>query len=89
MLVLSAIAVATAGGVLLYLASPNQKLATRPGPGSRNATLGAALIGTGLALLLTKAGPVTAVFSLLTLMMALMSALPFLAHLRRLRGGRK
>lgn len=71
-----------AAGIFFYLASRNQRLTATPGPPRRNLALGAASSAACLAALLNIVGPASAVFLLLTLLMGVFTALPFLAALR-------
>ncbi|ATJ90611.1 MULTISPECIES: hypothetical protein [Acetobacter] len=74
-----------AGGVLCYLASRNQLLLARA-PNARLCLLvGGALICVALGVLLQARSPATAVFMLLTLLMAVWSLLPLGLALLRYR----
>ncbi len=68
-----------AGTILLYLASPHQRLAARPPRGRALADAGVCALLGALALLLGVAGTATAVFVWLTLAMALWSIVPLAA----------
>ena len=75
------------GTILLYLASPQQRLAARTPRGRTLAGGGTLALLGALLLLLGVAGPATAVFIWLTLAMALWSIVPLAAAwARRPRG---
>lgn len=67
---------AFAGSVLVYLASSQQRLLCRPLPGRAARWAGAALEGAALLLLLQCRSPATAVFMLVTFLMAAWSFTP-------------
>lgn len=76
---LIALTFGVAGATALYLAAPNQRLTARAIPARSSAMLGGGGLATALAILLQVLGPATAVFSLLTLVMTALTALPFIA----------
>lgn len=67
------------GGLLLYLASPNQRATARRLPRKPLAWCGTLLFVAGLAFLLGWAGPATAVFIWMTLAMLVWTITPPLA----------
>lgn len=69
--------------LLFYLASPNQKLLKASWPSRRGWAPGALCAGTALAMLLFVQGAAAAVFGLVTLLMTVLTLIPFLAFLRR------
>lgn len=75
------------GGLILYLASPNQLLWTRALPRRLLALAGAGSTFAGLVLLLRWAGPATAVFIAFTAVMLVWTIVPLAAAW--LRGDRK
>lgn len=74
-----------AGSVLIYLASPNQCALHKALPYRPAASSGALLLVAGQAMLLTWAGPATAVFIGVTVAMTVWSLVPLLAAWLRSR----
>lgn len=76
---------AALAGLCLYLGSPRQRLwaAARPGPAH---ALGCTCLVCSLALAIVQGGPWSGMFSVLTVLMAVLVALPYLDAARRLRG---
>ena len=74
-----------AGSVLLYLASPNQCAIRKALPFRPAVWFGALLLLAGQAMLLTWAGPATAVFIGVTVAMTVWCLVPLLAAWRRSR----
>ena len=62
--------------LLLYLASPHQKIFARDLPRKSLVGAGIVLLGVSLVLLMRRFGNATAVFNLLTLLMLLWTLLP-------------
>ena len=83
----TALAVLCAAAAVLcgYLAAPHQQLLTRSWPGRRSRLLGTLLMFAAFGLWRHELNAATALFALLTLSMALATALPFLAAWWRLR----
>lgn len=76
------------GALLLYLASPNQRLRTREKGRRSTAWAGLVLVLAGIAALLIWAGPATAIFIALTFAMLVWTFVPVAAAWwRRPRGG--
>lgn len=74
---------AVAGALLLYAAAPAQRLTAGPLPRRALALSGITALIAALALLLSLAGPATAVFILFTLAMTIWSIVPLAAAWRR------
>ena len=70
--------VVVVGATLLYLASPNQRLAKARLPGRLLAWTGIAALASVLALVLRWAGPVASVFIVVTLAMVAWTVLPLI-----------
>jgi hypothetical protein len=88
MLTLLALALTVGGALVAYLAAPRQQWLARPWP-ARPARRAAVLMeAAALALWLQLLEVSTAIFTLLTLLMACFVALPFIAVLREILGGR-
>lgn len=85
LMVLTGAAFGLTGGLLLYSASPNQRLWTHGAPGRLGGWSGLGCLVVSLTLLLQVMGSGAAVFTLLTLLMLVLTALPFLAAWRRAR----
>lgn len=75
---LAGTALTVAGALLLYLAAPHQKIATRAW-GSRAMLAGGVALPAGLVLLLTVMGPASAVFAWMTGAMFVWSVVPLAA----------
>ena len=91
-LALAAVLAASLGALVLYLGAPHQKLRRKPIPRNRSLAAGTALVALALLLFLRVAGPATAVFILLTLLMALWSVPPLAVayvHARTRTGDRR
>jgi len=82
---LGAVAASVAGTLLLYLATPHQKLTRRPLPKTPALVGGGAALVLALVLFLQLTGPATAVFVLMTAVMLLWSLPPVLFAWRRHR----
>lgn len=82
-----AVVMITGGAIALYLTSPNQKLLAARWPWWRGLVLGASGLLSGLVALLQVAGPATAVFRLLTLLMVVWTLLPLACGWLRRAGG--
>lgn len=73
--------------LLLYLASPNQRMLLRPLPRRTVGWTGTAFLVAAIAVLLASAGPATALFIAFTLAMSFWSVVPLaVAWWRRPRG---
>lgn len=77
------------GALLLYAAAPNQKLLRRPSPGRPLAFGGLATLVLGVALLQLWAGPATAVFIALIVVMAISTLVPLALGVWRAGNGGK
>ncbi|MEW5688387.1 MAG: hypothetical protein AB1942_26005 [Pseudomonadota bacterium] len=78
-----AVALAAAGSVLMFLASPHQAFLKQPLRLRDALALGLAGLVASTVLFLQAIGPAAAVYCVLTVAMAVLTAAPFVAALRR------